>query len=90
MYTSGFCWYLSLQRTPVCPCCIQTPCILIFDPKVDLFRVILLYCVRCVKEQPVMRIILNNHNPQVLQTKIADLDEARILRHRFHTNFFMI
>jgi hypothetical protein len=65
-------------------------CIFIFDPKVDIIRGILLYYVHCVKEKPVQRISLNNHNPKILQTKFADPDDARILCHRFHTNFFMI
>lgn len=58
-------------------------CMFIFDPNVDLIRVILLYCVQCVQEQLVLRISSNNHNPKLLQTKIADPDTARILCNRF-------
>lgn len=51
-------------------------CMFIFDPNMDLIRVILLYWVHCVNEQPVLHVILNNHNQKMLQTKIADPDEA--------------
>ena len=85
--------YLLVSFTAAYSCmCVQHSniCMLIFDPKVDLICVVLLYCVHCVKEQPVLRIILNYRKLKFRQTKIADLDEARILSHRFHTNSFMI
>jgi len=44
-------------------------CMFIFDPNMDLIRVILLYWVHCVNEQPVLHVILNNHKKKFFKQK---------------------